>query len=137
LHSGDLGQLDTAGRLIIVDRLKDMIIRGGFNVYPAEVEAVLIMHPSVRDALVVGVPDAHYGEDVLAALVPHPDAALDFAELAAFCRARLSRVKIPRLFAVLDSLPIGASGKALRREIKRRALAGELAIAPGERSRPQ
>ncbi len=129
MRSGDLGQLDAAGRLTIVDRLKDLILRGGFNVYPAEVEAVLHAHPSVRDVLVVGVPDPRYGEEVLAALVLRPDATFDLAELDAFCRARLSRVKVPRLFALLDALPVGASGKLLRREIKRRALAGELAIA--------
>lgn len=128
LHSGDLGVLDALGRLTVVDRIKDMIIRGGFNVYPAEVEAALIKHPCVRDAAVVGVPDAHYGEEVLAVLVLQPDHTLDPDELSAFCREQLSRVKVPRLLAVLDALPVGGSGKVQRRELKLRALAGELPL---------
>lgn len=128
LHSGDVGVLDESGRLRIVDRIKDMVIRGGFNVYPAEVEAVLVAHPAVRDAVVVGVPDPRYGEEVLAALVLHAGATLDPDELAQFCRARLSRVKLPRLLTRLDSMPLGPSGKVQRREVKRRALAGELAL---------
>jgi long-chain acyl-CoA synthetase len=128
LHSGDVGLLDDAGRLVVVDRIKDMIIRGGFNVYPAEVEAVLITHGAVRDAVVVGVPDERYGEEVLAALVLHPEQSLDRHELDAFCRERLSRVKVPRLLTLLPALPVGASGKVQRREVKRRALAGELSI---------
>jgi len=134
LYSGDVGVLDRAGRLTIVDRIKDMIIRGGFNVYPAEVEAVLVEHPAIRDAVVVGVPDERYGEEVLAAVVLHPDAALEPAELLGFCRGRLSRVKLPRLLTRLLELPVGASGKVLRREVRRAALAGELAL---DRLEPQ
>ena len=130
LHSGDIGKLDSAGRLTIVDRIKDMVIRGGFNVYPAEVEAVLVTHPAVRDAVVVGVPDERYGEEVLAALVLHEGAALALDEFAGFCRAALSRVKLPRLLTRLTELPIGASGKVMRREVRRRALAGELTLEP-------
>ena len=136
LHSGDIGVLDAQGRLTIVDRIKDMIIRGGFNVYPAEVEAVLVTHPSVRDAVVVGVPDERYGEEVLAVIVPQPDAPFDPIELDAFCRSALSRVKTPRLFASLDALPIGNSGKVLRREVRRLALDGQLPFAPALRPTP-
>lgn len=128
LHSGDIGQLDEAGRLTIVDRIKDMIIRGGFNVYPAEVEAVLVKHPAIRDAAVVGVPDERYGEDVLAALVLHPGAALEPAELDAFCRAQLSRVKLPRRVAFLERLPVGPSGKVQRREVRRMVEQGMLTV---------
>jgi long-chain acyl-CoA synthetase len=129
LHSGDVGVLDSEGRLTIVDRIKDMVIRGGFNVYPAEIEAVLVEHPAIRDAVVVGLPDERYGEEVLAALVLHPGAVLAPNELSGFCRARLSRVKVPRLLSILEELPVGPSGKVLRREVRRRALAGELTIA--------
>jgi long-chain acyl-CoA synthetase len=130
LHSGDIGLLDGAGRLTIVDRIKDMIIRGGFNVYPAEVEAVLVTHESVRDAVVVGVPDERYGEEVLAVLVLHPGAPFDRAELDRFCRQQLSAVKTPRLFALVDTLPVGASGKVLRRELRSAALDGRLTLQP-------
>jgi long-chain acyl-CoA synthetase len=128
LYSGDVGVLDAQGRLTIVDRIKDMIIRGGFNVYPAEVEAVLVEHPAIRDAVVVGVPDERYGEEVLAAVVLHPGAVLEPTELSVFCRARLSRVKVPRLLSTLPALPVGPSGKVLRREVRQRALAGDLGI---------
>jgi long-chain acyl-CoA synthetase len=130
LHTGDVGLLDAQGRLTIVDRIKDMVIRGGFNVVPAEVEAVLVRHPAVRDAVVVGVPDPRYGEEVLAAIVLQPGGTLDLRELARFCRAELSRVKLPRLLTRLTELPVGASGKVLRREVKRRAAAGELVVEP-------
>jgi long-chain acyl-CoA synthetase len=128
LHSGDIGQLDDAGRLTIVDRIKDMILRGGFNVYPAEVEAVLVQHPAIRDAAVVGVPDERYGEEVLAALVLHPGAQLPLHELDEFCRAQLSRVKLPRRVTFLDALPLGPSGKVQRREVRRLAQAGSLVV---------
>ncbi|HEY6878259.1 MAG TPA: AMP-binding protein [Polyangiales bacterium] len=126
LHSGDIGQLDDQGRLTIVDRIKDLIIRGGFNVYPAEVEAVLVAHPSVREAAVVGVPDERYGEDVLAVLVLHAGDTLSPEALSAFCREQLSRVKVPRLVAFVDALPTGPSGKVQRRELRRLALDGTL-----------
>lgn len=132
LHSGDIGVLDQGGRLTIVDRIKDMVIRGGFNVYPAEVEAVLVTHPDVRDAVVVGVPDDRYGEEVLAVVVLEPGRTLDLASLSALCRAQLSRVKLPRLVATLEAMPIGASGKVQRREVRRRALDGALTITPLE-----
>ncbi|MDB4987915.1 MAG: Long-chain fatty acid--CoA ligase [Myxococcaceae bacterium] len=128
LHSGDVGVLDEQGRLCIVDRIKDMVIRGGFNVYPAELEAVLVRHPAVRAAAVVGIPDERYGEEVLAAVVLHDGVALELVELASFCRRELSRVKLPRLLARLGELPVGASGKVMRREVRRRALAGELVL---------
>lgn len=117
LRSGDLGVLDAHGRLTIVDRSKDLIIRGGFNVVPAEVEAVLVSHPAVLDAVVVGTPDAHYGEEVVAVVVWRTaPAALD--ELVAFCRARLSATKLPRLLGAVASLPVGPSGKVQRRAIR-------------------
>ncbi len=130
LHSGDIGQLDEAGRLTIVDRIKDMIIRGGFNVYPAEVEAVLVKHPAIRDAAVVGIPDERYGEEVLAALVLQPGASLETSDLETFCRAHLSRVKLPRRVTFLEALPLGPSGKVQRREVRRLAQEGALRLLP-------
>ena len=128
LRSGDIGVLDEAGRLTVVDRIKDLIIRGGFNVYPAEVESALVENPQVRDAVVVGVPDEHYGEEVLAVLVLHAGQALDVHALDAFCRARLSRTKLPRLYAAIDALPVGGSGKVLRRAVRELAQAGKLTL---------
>jgi len=124
LHTGDVGVLDEQGRLRIVDRIKDMILRGGFNVYPAEVEAVLVGHPAIFDAVVVGVPDERYGEEVVAVIVQRADTQLDHDELTAFCRARLSSTKLPRLLGKVDAMPVGASGKVQRRVIRSEVLRG-------------
>jgi long-chain acyl-CoA synthetase len=128
LHSGDIGVLDAEGRLSVVDRLKDMILRGGFNVYPAEVEAVLVAHPQVRDAVVVGQADERYGEEVVAVLVLAPGAQLDGAALDAFCRERLGRTKLPRLYGTLAAMPVGASGKVLRRAVRELVREGSIAL---------
>jgi long-chain acyl-CoA synthetase len=128
LRSGDLGVLDARGRLSIIDRSKDLIIRGGFNVVPAEVEAVLVSHPAVLDAVVVGMPDDHYGEEV-AAVVVWRNGPPDLGELAAFCRARLSGTKLPRLLGSLPSLPVGPSGKVQRRVIRSEVQQGRIPLA--------
>jgi long-chain acyl-CoA synthetase len=129
LHSGDVGTLDAAGRLRIVDRLKDMILRGGFNVYPAEVEAVLVAHPAVLDAVVVGQPDSHYGEEVVAVVVVRAGHTLALESLAEFCRAQLSATKLPRLLGQIAQLPVGASGKVQRRVVREQVLAGHITLA--------
>lgn len=128
LRSGDIGTLDAAGRLFIVDRIKDMILRGGFNVYPAEVEAVLLQHPAILDAVVVGLTDAHYGEEVVAVLVERPGCQLTGAELSAFCREHLSAVKVPRLWGSVPALPVGPSGKVQRRVIRAGVHSGSIAL---------
>ncbi|MCH1868551.1 AMP-binding protein [Nocardioides sp. CFH 31398] len=122
LRTGDLGTLDADGDLRIVDRLKEMIIRGGYNVYPREVEEVLHTHPDVVEAAVVGVPDPRYGEEVAAAVVLRPGATLDAEELRAWAKERLSAYKVPHLVQVLPTLPKGPSGKILKRAIDRDAL---------------
>jgi long-chain acyl-CoA synthetase len=120
LRTGDVGFLDATGRLTVVDRIKDLVIRGGFNIYPAEVEAVLVEHPVVHDAVVVGMPDEHYGEEVVCVLVLEPGETLDPAALFAFCRERLSRAKLPRRYVVVDAMPVGPSGKVQRRVLRAR-----------------
>lgn len=130
LRSGDLGSLDERGALTVVDRLKDLIVRGGHNVVPAEVEDVLAAHPAVRAVAVVGRPDERYGEEIVAAIVLREDVAFDPAELDRWARARLSSTKVPREVVVLDELPLGPSRKVLRRELRARLADGRLVAAP-------
>jgi long-chain acyl-CoA synthetase len=117
LHTGDLGRQDADGDVEIVDRLKEMIVRGGYNVYPREVEEVLYGHPDIAEAAVVGVPDEHFGEEVGAAIVPRPGAAIEPEAIRRWAKERLSAYKVPRLFAFAEELPKGATGKVLKREI--------------------
>ena len=111
LHTGDIGVLDADGNLRITDRLKDMYIVGGFNAYPAEVEQVLVRHPSVSEAAVIGVPDDRMGEVGRAFVVGRAGAVPDEVELVAWCRERLAGYKVPRRVLVVDALPRGATGK--------------------------
>ena len=122
LHTGDVGFLDADGNLAITDRLKDMYVSGGFNVYPAEVEAVLRRHPGVSQVAVVGVPDHRMGEVGLAVVVAAPgvDAAVVADELGGFAKGQLANFKVPRRVEVVDVLPTNASGKVLKRELRAR-----------------
>ncbi len=117
-HSGDLGRMDEEGYFYIVDRKKDMIIRGGYNVYPREVEEVLDEHPAVSEVAVVGVPDERLGEEVGAAVAVRSGAELDAEELCEFVKQRVAAYKYPRLIWFVDELPKGPTGKILKREIK-------------------
>ena len=117
-HSGDIGQLDEDGYLYIVDRLKDMIIRGGFNVYPREVEEVLMGHEAVSLVAVIGVPHEQYGEEIKAIVVPQEGAALDTDALIAWSKEHLAAYKYPRIVEVRDSLPMNATGKILKKELR-------------------
>jgi long-chain acyl-CoA synthetase len=118
-HSGDMGRADDDGYFFIVDRKKDMIIRGGFNVYPREVEEVLYTHEAIYEAAVVGVPDAEHGEEVKAFISLAPDARAGPDEIVQFCRERLAAYKYPRIVEILESLPKGPTGKILRKELRR------------------
>jgi long-chain acyl-CoA synthetase len=118
VHSGDVGHLDDRGRLYIVDRIKDLVIRGGYNVYPSEVENVLGAHPDVHEVAVIGRPDAFYGEEIVAVIVPRDGALIDFAGLQALASERLSRSKQPREYAFVAALPLGASGKVHKRTLR-------------------
>jgi acyl-CoA synthetase (AMP-forming)/AMP-acid ligase II len=120
LHTGDIGVMDESGNVAITDRLKDMYVSGGFNVYPAEVEAVLRSHPSVAQVAVIGVPDRRMGEVGVALVVPMPGtepAGLEEA-LAAWARERLANYKVPRAVQLVDGFPVNASGKVLKRELR-------------------
>ncbi|MEU4416941.1 AMP-binding protein [Nocardia salmonicida] len=122
LRTGDLGVVDADGDLRIVDRAKDLIIRGGYNVYPSEVEEILYAHPDIVEVAVIGVPDDYYGEEVAAVVVRRPESALGAADVAAWARERLSAYKIPRVIQFADTLPKGGTGKILKRAIDRRTL---------------
>jgi len=117
-HTGDLGYIDEDGFLFIVDRIKDLIIRGGYNVYPREVEEVLYTHPAVAEAAVIGVPDSKMGEEVRAIVAVKPGQAVTEAELIEFVKERAAAYKYPRTIEFRDSLPKGATGKILKKELR-------------------
>jgi long-chain acyl-CoA synthetase len=117
-RTGDIATRDAQGDYFIVDRKKDMIIRGGYNVYPREVEEVLYGHPAVAEAAVVGVSDAAHGEEIKAVVSVKPGFTLEADEIRAFCKARMAAYKYPRLIEFLPSLPKGSTGKILKRSLR-------------------
>jgi long-chain acyl-CoA synthetase len=123
LRTGDVVVMDDDGFFTIVDRIKELIITGGFNVYPSEVEEVLRQVPAVADAAVVGLPAAEGGEEVVAAVVLEPGASFDEDAIRTSCRESLTAYKVPRRVFVLDALPLSMIGKVLRREVRDRLLA--------------
>jgi long-chain acyl-CoA synthetase len=118
LRTGDVGFMDAAGWLYLVDRKKDMINAAGYKVWPREVEDVLYTHPAVREAAVVGIPDAYRGETVKAVVSFKPGCAAEPADLIAFCRERMAAYKVPRVITFLAELPKTPTGKILRRELR-------------------
>jgi long-chain acyl-CoA synthetase len=118
LHTGDVGRFDDEGFLTIVDRLKDLIIRGGFNVYPRDVEEVLLQHPDVTQAACVGKPDAESGEEVCAAVALRPDATVTPEELVEFSKGHLAKYKYPREVRILDAVPLTSVGKTDRKAVR-------------------
>ncbi|HSS03956.1 MAG TPA: long-chain fatty acid--CoA ligase [Solirubrobacterales bacterium] len=121
-HSGDMARTDEDGYFFIVDRKKDLIIRGGYNVYPREVEEVLYEHPKIREAAVVGVPHDQWGEEIGAAVVLHEGEELSAEEASAYVKERIAAYKYPRVVWFLDDLPKGPTGKILKREIETPAI---------------
>jgi long-chain acyl-CoA synthetase len=117
-HSGDIGYRDEDGCYWIVDRKKDMILRGGFNVYPREVEEVLYAHEAVAEAAVIGVPHESHGEEVKAVVALAPGKSASEEELIAYCKQRLAAYKYPRVVQLVDALPKGSTGKILKRELR-------------------
>lgn len=128
-RTGDIGRIDEHGRLFILDREKDLILRGGENIYPSEVEAALIRHPSLLEVAVVGIPHEYYGEEVIA--VVRAKEAIALSELRAFAESALAPQKLPSGLAFIESFPIGASAKILKRELRRMLIEGSLPIARG------
>ncbi|WZH36202.1 MAG: long-chain-fatty-acid--CoA ligase [Microbacterium enclense] len=122
-RTGDIVTIDEAGFVRIVDRIKELIITGGFNVAPTEVENVLRQHPSVSDVAVVGLPSAHSGEEVVAAVVPATPGAIDVEAVRAFARGILTPYKVPRRIVIVDELPKSLIGKVLRRQVRDKLLA--------------
>jgi long-chain acyl-CoA synthetase len=120
-HTGDMARVDEEGYFYIVDRKKDLIIRGGYNVYPREVEEVLYEHPKIREAAVVGVPHDEWGEEVGAAVVLHEGEQLSADEVSAYVKERIAAYKYPRVVWFVDDLPKGPTGKILKREIEKPA----------------
>lgn len=122
MHTGDLGVLDDEGYLSITGRIKDMLIRGGENIYPREIEEFLFTHPAVVDAQVIGVPDDKYGEEIMAWVILHDDVEdLTADDVAAFAHGKLSRHKIPRYVHVVEEFPMTASGKVRKVEMREMA----------------
>jgi len=118
LHTGDVGHLDKDGFLHVVDRLKDLIIRGGFNVYPRDVEDVLLAHPAVAAAAVVGRPDERHGEEVVAYVTLLPGAQATPAELISFAKGQLAATKYPREIRLVDAIPLTSVGKTDRKALR-------------------
>ena len=114
LHTGDLGYADEDGYYFVTGRLKELIIKGGENIAPREIDDVMYMHPAVLDAAAVGIPDAHYGQEILCAVVLKPGCTATEAELRAFCEKELGRYKMPKVFKFMADLPKGPSGKVQR-----------------------
>jgi fatty-acyl-CoA synthase len=127
MHTGDLATLDAEGYANIVGRVTDMLIRGGENVYPREIEEDLLRHPGVQDAQVFGVPDAKYGEEVCAWIVPRRGHALGEQQIRDYCRGRIAHYKVPRYVRIVEQFPLTATGKAQKFEM-RKAMIDELGL---------
>ena len=116
--TGDIGYMDEEGYLFIVDRKKDMIIAGGYNIYPRDIDEVLFEHPKIQEACAVGVPHAYRGETVKAFIVPNPGETITEEEITAYCKERLAAYKVPKIYEFLDELPKSTVGKILRRKLR-------------------
>jgi len=121
-HTGDLATMNPQGYLNIAGRTKEMVIRGGENIYPVEIEALLMGHPKVADAQVLGLPDALMGEEVIALLKLKAGQSADEAEMHAYCRANISRFKVPRYIKFVTEYPLTASGKVKKFELRQQLI---------------
>jgi fatty-acyl-CoA synthase len=124
MHTGDLAVMDDAGYLSIIGRIKDMVIRGGENIYPREIEEFLYTHPDIEDAQVIGVPDDRYGEELMAWVRLRPGASVMTAEaLREYCAGRLAHYKIPRYVKVVEAFPMTVTGKVRKVEMRETSVA--------------
>ncbi|MBV8430148.1 MAG: AMP-binding protein, partial [Solirubrobacterales bacterium] len=122
MHSGDLATLDEAGYVRIVGRIKDMVIRGGENVYPREIEEFLYTHPEIADVQVIGVPDERYGEELMAWIIPRSGASLGEDQVRDFCRGRIAHYKVPRYIKFVDAFPMTVTGKVQKFKMRQAAI---------------
>jgi long-chain acyl-CoA synthetase len=122
LYSGDIGYMDEDGYLFVVDRKKDMIIAGGYNIYPVEIDNVLFDHPKILEACTIGVPDAYRGETTKAFIVLKEGESMTADEVIAFTREKLAAYKVPKQVEFVDELPKSTVGKILRRELREQEL---------------
>lgn len=114
MHTGDLGHMDTDGFVFVTGRSKELIIKGGENIAPREIDEAFLKHPGVLEAAAVGIPDAHYGQEIMACVVLKPGATCGVEELRDFAETELGRYKTPKLIKLIDTLPKGPSGKVQR-----------------------
>jgi fatty-acyl-CoA synthase len=128
MHTGDLATMDEHGYVRIVGRIKDMVIRGGENVYPREIEEFLYTHPSIADVQVIGVPDERYGEELMAWVIPRAGAPVTGEEIREFCQGQIARYKIPRYVKLVDSFPMTVTGKVQKFKMREMAIE-ELGLA--------
>jgi fatty-acyl-CoA synthase len=122
MHTGDLATMDADGYLNIVGRIKDMIIRGGENVYPREIEEFLYTHPDIVDVQVIGVPDERYGEEIMAWVTVRGGAEVTTESIRAFCEGRIAHFKIPRYVQVVDEFPMTVTGKVQKYKMRESAI---------------
>jgi fatty-acyl-CoA synthase len=122
MHTGDLATMDDQGYVRVVGRIKDMVIRGGENVYPREIEEFLYTHPQVADVQVIGVPDERYGEELMAWVVLRPGADCGEDEIREFCRGQIAHYKIPRYVKFVDSFPMTVTGKVQKFKMRETAV---------------
>ena len=118
MHTGDLATMDDEGYVNIVGRMKDMVIRGGENIYPREIEEFLYTHPQVQDVQVVGLPDSRYGEELCAWVIAKKDQQLDEDALRTFCKGKIAHYKVPRYIQFVDAFPMTVTGKIQKFKIR-------------------
>jgi fatty-acyl-CoA synthase len=122
MHTGDLATMDENGYVRVVGRIKDMIIRGGENIYPREIEEFLYTHPQIADVQVIGVPDERYGEELMAWVIPRADATLSEDEVKEFCKGQIAHFKIPRYVKFVEAFPMTVTGKVQKFKMRQDAV---------------